>query len=538
MREPIRWKVFLSRPYAWCLSLVAVSLVGVLVPATIAWFVPPLPRIHDEFSNLLMADTILQGRLANPTPELWQPMQTFHVIMEPSYASKYPLATGILIALGGGLFGLPIAGIWLASGLCVGSVAWMLAAVTNRRWALLGGLLIALHPAMQISWSQTYFGGWLTAASSALVIGSVLRLRRAVNWLPGWVLGCGLGLLALSRPYEGFVFAVVNAGLLWYFWRRDAIGVRIRKAAQCGGLAAVPVGLALLLTGWQNQQVTGSCFAMPYQIHEQQYGVAPLFVFGSERSPAKLDEGAMPEMIERYHRGWSLDSFQNRIGLPGWLKGVRVAAETMLGFWGWLLVLVPLVSSPYWLRYEAGRLMAIGVWIQVAASAAVCWICPHYLAPVLGWLVVLAVIVLRHASRLSIPGFRYLGIAWLGVQFLLLIGAATDYIQTSRSQAESGGDWAMRRARIVHQLVHSPGQHLVIVQYAASHNVHQEWVYNAADLQSAKIVWARGERAEWRSALEAKFGKERQIWLLCPEQSSDLKRLSDIAFREDSPSDS
>jgi len=49
----------------------------------------------------------------------------------------------------------------------------------------------------------------------------------------------------------------------------------------------------------------------------------------------------------------------------------------------------------------------------------------------------------------------------------------------------------MDRARLQAQLSRLPGQHLILVHYSARDVPSKEWVYNQADIDHSKIVWAR-----------------------------------------------
>ena len=67
-----------------------------------------------------------------------------------------------------------------------------------------------------------------------------------------------------------------------------------------------------------------------------------------------------------------------------------------------------------------------------------------------------------------------------------------------------------------------PGKHLVMVRYYDNHNPHEEWVYNDADINGSKILWARELDAQQNAKLFAYF-KDRQIWLVNPDE--DLPKL-------------
>ena len=69
------------------------------------------------------------------------------------------------------------------------------------------------------------------------------------------------------------------------------------------------------------------------------------------------------------------------------------------------------------------------------------------------------------------------------------------------------------RARMLERLTRSGERHLVIVHYWPDHNPHEEWVYNEADIDRAKVVWAREMDPTSNEALICYF-EDRQVILL------------------------
>jgi hypothetical protein len=60
---------------------------------------------------------------------------------------------------------------------------------------------------------------------------------------------------------------------------------------------------------------------------------------------------------------------------------------------------------------------------------------------------------------------------------------------------------------------------LVIVRYSQEHHpINREWVYNAADIDGAKVVWAREIPGISMEPLLTYF-KDRRVWLVEPDVS-------------------
>src|SRR6266849_5848699 len=140
----------------------SVILVGLSVLTIRAALIPvlgiPEPHWNDEFSYILSADTFAHGRITNPTHPMWVHFESFHVIQQPTYMSKYPPGQGMFLAPGQRCLGHPAFGVWLSLALACGATCWMFQAWLPPRWALLGGLLVALHPTLLFEWGSSYWG--------------------------------------------------------------------------------------------------------------------------------------------------------------------------------------------------------------------------------------------------------------------------------------------------------------------------------------------------------------------------------------------
>jgi hypothetical protein len=474
----------------------------------------PTPGVHDEFSYLLMADTFAHGRLANPPHPMWMSFETFHVNWLPTYSSKYPPAQGFVLALGQWL-GHPWIGVLLSVAAMCAAILWMLQAWLPARWAFLGGALVALKFGVASYWMNSYWGGAVAALGGALVLGALPRIARRARTKDVLLLGFGVAILANTRPYEGLLFCIPVA--IWFLWWLR--GKTASRTALHGRRAKILLPLATVLAmttafmAYYNWRLTGNPARFPYALNSRTYESAGLFLWDHPREPLHYNN----QQFEDFYNGWELDNYGNT-----WPDVWRVTAEKLSRsgstyFWWGALLLLPGLLLVF---FDRKLRLPLATFLFVTAGFfSIIWSMPHYAAPATCVIFLLLVQAIRHLRTVKVHG-RPLGAALSRAAAVLLA------VNTAVALAHRACDplsWACHgdpsRVAITEKLLHTPGKHLVIVRYPSDYNVHDDWVFNGADIDGAKILWARETNPQQNEKLFAYF-KDRQIWLIAPEEDN------------------
>lgn len=509
----------------------AVIFVGVAALAVRAAILPilpiPVPGVHDEFGYLLMSHTFSHGRLTNPTHPMWVHFETFSIIQKPTYQCFAPPAQGIALAFGQVIAGHPFWGVWLSAGLMCAGLCWMLQGWFPPLWALLGGLLAVIRLASFSYWVNSYFGGAVAAFGGALILGALPRIKRNARLRDALIMGLGLAVLAASRPYEGIFFCLpIAAALFAWLLSRNAPPLKLTLR-----LIVLPISVLLVLTfagiGYYFYRVTGSPLLNPYTVHQATYMPMSYFPWRPLRAVPEYHH----EILRRFYLGYSLGLYQLSRQHPSFAAVIKLAMI-------WFFYFGPVFTLPILMlgmvlprgfsfkniSHKVRLLLLItgttilGILLPIFFSA-------HYAASL-----VCVFYALLMASMQRIRHWRFHGkpaglaivraVPVVAVALLPLVAfAAPLHISNNAAPWTWCSPWTTltERARIQSQMEQTPGRHLLLVHYESNHNYMAGWVYNGADIDGSKVVWANDMGPEKNRELIQYF-KDRQVWLVEPDQ--------------------
>ena len=245
--------------------------------------------------------------------------------------------------------------------------------------------------------------------------------------------------------------------------------------------------------------------------------MAPYFVWQTPRPEPVYHHEVMRRVYEQ-----ELAEFEKYRTFAGYLGGVAWKLKSWWQFYLGPLLTWPLLALPWVVRQRKMLLPLLICCAMAAAFAVQTWTLPHYFSPAICVLYLLLVQCLRQIWHWHPAGLRSSSAGpSLGKQLvraipvvacaMILLRVTAAGIHFPIEPAWPRGN--LERAAILRQLQQLPETQLVIVRYGPHHDLDREWVYNEADIDAAKVVWARDMGRSGNQELLDYF-RNRQAWVV------------------------
>jgi len=484
----------------------------------------PAPFTADDYSNLLAADTFAHWRLANPTPAMWVHFESMHIDMQPTYMSMYFPGQGLLLSLGKILLGSFWLAVPFAAALMCSAICWMLQGWMPPSWALLGGFLAVLRLGVFSYWTNTYHtAGTLAALGGALVLGALPRFQRHPGVRYALLMAAGVVMLIVTRPYEGMLLCLpVGVALLLWARKRRVRGITLARTA---GPAVALLAAGIAWMGYYDLRVFGNPTTLPYTVNRANYALAPYYVWQKPRPEPAYRHAEMRRFYEvdelkDYYRVHSRTRFPF-ITLVKALRGIL--------FFSGVVFLPALFMLPWALRDRRIRFLVICLIVLACGMTIEIYLFPHYLAPFTAAFYAVGMQSMRHLWQWR-PGGQPVGMSMVRVTVSICVLMAGLRVFDRQIQCPVPGypfstwicNWfgpdhfVSEREKVWGALAQNPGGQLAIVRYSPGHNPVDEWVYNGADIDASKVIWAR-DMDQASNAELIRYYRDRKVWLVQPD---------------------
>jgi len=289
-------------------------------------------------------------------------------------------------------------------------------------------------------------------------------------------------------------------------------------------MAAICV-LTLLAMGYYFWRTTGNPIRTPYAVNAATYHPVPFFPWQRLRPAPQYND----PVLRDFYVNWRMKQYILARAHPFALLVIKLIT-------GWTFFLGPLLTLPFFagclavpygfssgnLSNRTRKVLSIcvlagaGLLLPVAFEA-------HYAAPLTCAFYYLVLATISRVRRWRASG-RPVGLAVIRavptIAAIMVFAAAIPSLRATRPAPiptwYSPIIYDSYRSQIVHELSANSGFHLVLVRYRADHNPMTEWVFNNADIDGSKVIWARDMGTAQNSELISYF-KNRDVWLLQPD---------------------